>query len=234
MTTAIANKAKAAQRIIAEKWLASAAWAVLLGAASGLACVAVRLFFRMLQWVFVQQTGMLPTAAAALSPARRILIPVIGAALATVVVRMTRRSTQDLPFEEYVEAVRFNDGHIPFLSTAWRTVSSAFSVATGAAIGREGSMIQFAAAVTSWVGERAPVRPLSLKTGRLWHRSRSRGGLSGATCRGLLRHGDRSWRMGLARRRTAAAGFRIWMDLQPLDPGRRPSLSCNRKAICNP
>lgn len=162
MTTAIANKAKAAQRAIAEKWLASAAWAVLLGAASGVACVAVRIFFRTLQWVFVQQTGVLPTAAAALSSSRRILTPVIGAALATFVVWMMRRSTPGLPFEEYVEAVRFNDGRIPFLSTAWRTVSSAFSVATGAAVGREGSMIQFAATVTSWVGERTPVRQLAL------------------------------------------------------------------------
>jgi CIC family chloride channel protein len=37
-----------------------------------------------------------------------------------------------------------------------------FSVATGAAIGREGSMIQFAAAISSWVGERSPLRNLSL------------------------------------------------------------------------
>ena len=49
-----------------------------------------------------------------------------------------------------------------FSSTVWRTASSAFSVATGAAIGREGSMIQFAAAISSWVGERSPLRNLSL------------------------------------------------------------------------
>jgi CIC family chloride channel protein len=105
---------------------------------------------------------MLPIAAATLPPARDILTPIIGAALATLVVWMMRRSAPDLHFDEYVEAVRLRNGRIPLLSTVWRTASSAFSVATGAAIGREGSMIQFAAAVSSWIGERSPLRNLSL------------------------------------------------------------------------
>jgi CIC family chloride channel protein len=105
---------------------------------------------------------MLPIVAAALPPERRILTPVLGAALAALVVWMMRRWAPDLHFEEYVEAVRFRNGRIPLVSTIWRTASSAFSVATGAAIGREGSMIQFAAAISSWVGERSPLRNLSL------------------------------------------------------------------------
>jgi CIC family chloride channel protein len=161
MTTATITNVRGTERAVTS-WLASTGWAVVLGGASGLACVAVRLFFRLLQWVFVQQTGMLPIAAATLSPTRRVLTPIIGAALATLVVWMMRRSAADLHFEEYVEAVRLRNGRIPFLSTVWRTASSAFSVASGAAIGREGSMIQFAAAISSWVGERSPLRNLSL------------------------------------------------------------------------
>ena len=143
-------------------WLASAVWAVVLGAASGSACVAVRLFLRLLQWVFVQQTGMLPLAAATLPPARRILTPIVGAALATFLSWMMRKSAQDPHFEEYVEAVRLRNGKIPLPSTVWRTASSALSVATGAAIGREGSMIQFSAAICSWIGERSPLKNLTL------------------------------------------------------------------------
>jgi chloride channel protein, CIC family len=161
MTTATVTRVEATENAITV-WLTSAAWAVLLGTVSGSACVAVRLVFRLLQWIFVQQTGMLPVAAAALTPVRRILTPIIGAALATLVVWIMRRSTLDSRFEEYVEAVRLRNGRIPFLATAWRTASSAFSVATGAAIGREGSMIQFAAAITSWVGQQTPIRNLSL------------------------------------------------------------------------
>jgi CIC family chloride channel protein len=161
MTTATVTNVRSSERAVTSR-LASAGWAVVLGGASGSACVAVRLFFRLLQWVFVQQTGMLPLAAATLSPVRRVLTPIIGAAFATLVVWIMRRSAPDLHFEEYVEAVRLRNGRIPLLSTVWRTASSAFSVATGAAIGREGSMIQFAAATSSWVGERSPLRDLSL------------------------------------------------------------------------
>jgi chloride channel protein, CIC family len=161
MTTATVTEVRGIKRAVTS-WLASTAWAVVLGAASGSACVAVRLFFRLLQWIFVQQTGMLPIAAATLPPIRRVLTPIIGAALATLVVWMRRRSATDLYFEEYVEAVRLRDGRIPLPSTIWRTASSAFSVATGAAIGREGSMIQSAAAISAWVGERSPLRNLSL------------------------------------------------------------------------
>jgi len=161
MTTATVTNVKGIERVLTS-WLASTGWAVVIGAASGSACVAVRLLFRLLQRVFVQQTGMLPVAAATLPPARRILTPIIGAALATLVVWMRRRLAPNLRFEEYAEAVRLRNGRISLLSTVWRTASSAFSIATGAAIGREGSMIQFAAAISSWVGERSPVRNLSL------------------------------------------------------------------------
>src|SRR3984893_16177034 len=161
MTTATVTNVRGAERAVTS-WLASTGCAIVLGAASGSTCVAIRLFFRLLQWVFVQQTGMLPMVAAPLPPARRILTPIIGAALATLVLWMMRRWAPDLHFEEYVEAVRLRNGRISLLSTVWRTASSAFSVATGAAIGREGSMIQFAAAISSWVGERSPLRKLSL------------------------------------------------------------------------
>jgi chloride channel protein, CIC family len=74
MTTATVIHVRGTKRTV-ESFLAPGVWAVVLGAASGSACVAVRLSFRFLQWVFVQQTGMLPIAAATLPSARRILNP---------------------------------------------------------------------------------------------------------------------------------------------------------------
>ncbi|WP_213804791.1 chloride channel protein [Granulicella sp. dw_53] len=137
-------------------------WAAALGLVSGLACVAVRLTFRALQWILVHHGGTLPEAAASLSPQRRLLTPLIGGALATAVLWAAERWCKEGCLEGYVEAVRFRRGHIPFASTLWRTASSVFSVASGAAIGREGSMIQFAAAATSWVGERSSLRTIPL------------------------------------------------------------------------
>ncbi|NUQ27473.1 MAG: hypothetical protein HOQ35_03010 [Acidobacteriaceae bacterium] len=142
--------------------LGAAGWASILGVVSGLACVLVRLLMRGLQWLLTQHAGSLPAAAAALPSGRRLVTPILGALLATAITWFVKRRLRMAPFHEYVEAVRFSDGEIPFPSTFWRTLSSAFSVATGAAIGREGSMIQFAAAAASWVGKRSGVRLSSL------------------------------------------------------------------------
>jgi chloride channel protein, CIC family len=158
----IANQSEPALSKRAVDKLAAAAWALVLGLTSGLACVGIRLFFRLLQWFFTQHWSSLPASAIALSPERRLLTPVLGAACATAVLLASKRWSRAGHFEEYVEAVRFRGGRIPFASTLWRTASSAFSVATGAAIGREGSMIQFSTAVTSWVGARSPIRSVLL------------------------------------------------------------------------
>ena len=146
----------------ATRWANLTLWPVGLGLVSGLACVGVRLVFRFLQWVLVRHGGLLPQAAASLSPMHRAVVPVAGAVLATAVLAVERRWSRGTHYEGYMEAVRFEQGCIPFASTARRTASSAFSVATGAAIGREGSMIQFATAATSWVGARRHLSDLSL------------------------------------------------------------------------
>jgi chloride channel protein, CIC family len=139
-------------------------WALALGLASSLACVIVRLFFRLLQWLITGHSGLLAQAAESLPPWYRVITPAFGALAAMAVIWAARRFAKLGNFEEYVEAVRLNNGHIAFLPTLWRTISSAFSVATGAAIGREGSMIQFATAATSWLGERAALSRIPLFT----------------------------------------------------------------------
>jgi chloride channel protein, CIC family len=129
-------------------------WAAMLGLASGLACVAVRLLFRSLQWGITGHTGLLPQSAESLSPWFRVVIPAAGALGAMLVLWVARQFQMSEMFEGYVEAVRLHGGRIAFLPTFVKTLSSAFSVASGATIGREGSMIQFATATTSWLGRR--------------------------------------------------------------------------------
>ncbi len=139
-------------------------WAAALGLASSLACVVVRLFYRLLQWLVTGNSGLLSHAAEGLHPWYRVIIPALGALAAMAVMWAARRFAKSGKFAEYVEAVQLNGGRIAFLPTLWRTISSAFSVATGAAIGREGSMIQFATAATSWLGERAALSRIPLST----------------------------------------------------------------------
>ncbi len=137
------------------RWVVAA---VVLGAVSALAAALVRLGFSYLQWVFTGYTAAPPVAGAHLMRWRRALTPAVGALLASFVVFLRRRRAHGLgreprPYVEYVEAVRHKDGVVPLLPNCWRTLSAAFSIATGAAVGREGSMIQFAAAVASTCGE---------------------------------------------------------------------------------
>ncbi len=133
--------------------------AVVLGAISSLAASLLRLGFRGLGWCLTHHGTSPPVAAAALRPERRLVVPIIGALCAILVLvlrRMTagRRGREPRHYVEYVEAVRREHGHIPLVPNLWRTASAAFSVASGAAVGREGSMIQFAAAVTSRIQEK--------------------------------------------------------------------------------
>lgn len=132
--------------------------AIVLGAVSGLAASLLRLGFRGLGWCFTHNAVSPAISAASLSPVRRFLTPILGALFAILVLVLRRKNARRLGREprhyvEYVEAVRREHGHIPLVPNLWRTASAAFSVATGAAVGREGSMIQFAAAVTSWFQE---------------------------------------------------------------------------------
>jgi CIC family chloride channel protein len=133
--------------------------AIVLGVVSGLAAALLRLGFRGLAWCFTHNNISPALAAASLPPVRRFLTPILGALCAILVLVLRRKNARRLGREprhyvEYVEAVRREHGHIPLVPNLWRTLSAAFSVATGAAVGREGSMIQFAAAVTSWFQER--------------------------------------------------------------------------------
>ena len=132
--------------------------AIVMGAVSALAAAVVRLGFSHLQWVFTGSTSPPPVAGAPLATWRRVLTPAIGALLATAVISVRKRRARHLgrkprPYVDYVEAVRHQNGVVPLLPNCWRTLSAAFSIATGAAVGREGSMIQFAAATASFCGQ---------------------------------------------------------------------------------
>jgi chloride channel protein, CIC family len=134
-------------------WPKLAMEAAAIGAVSGLTVGGVRLVFRLLQWCATGHGGLLSAAADELPLWRRAATPALGGLAAMVVLTIARRVTTGLKTTEYVEAVRFEEGRISLVSSLWRTLSSACSVATGAAIGREGTMVQFAAAVVSFLGQ---------------------------------------------------------------------------------
>jgi CIC family chloride channel protein len=114
--------------------------------------------------MFTGYGGLVADAAAHLAAGRRVVTPALGGLLALGLLWAWKRWGPDQQAVEYVDAIRNGVGRIPLLATVARMGASALSVATGAAIGREGAMIQFGSAVTSaavglWEGWRGMVAP---------------------------------------------------------------------------
>jgi CIC family chloride channel protein len=136
--------------------------AIALGFVSGAASVVLRLALTGLEWLFTQHSGPLPEVAASLSLLRRAVTPALGAVCAWAILSAVSRWNRAEFFQDYVEAVRFSGGRMAFVPTLWRTISCIFSVSSGAAIGREGAIIQFSASITSWIGRRSLTNGLPL------------------------------------------------------------------------
>jgi chloride channel protein, CIC family len=137
--------------------------AAITGIGCGLVCVGLRFILWFLQWLITGHSGLLAAAASHLPLWRRASTPVLGALAATLIVKAGATFSAQKKFVDYVDAVQLHNGRISFVCTFWKTASSALSIASGAAIGREGSMIQFAAAVTSAWGGRWRPRGISLE-----------------------------------------------------------------------
>ncbi len=140
---------------------------VLLAALIGMvSALAVWLFRRMLAeleiW-FVGSGGGLVDAARALSPWRRAMTPLLGAAAAGVLLWMHQRREalrvhrHDIP-SDYIEAVNIGHGLLDVRASLVKCAASLLVVATGSAIGREGAMILLAALAASLLGRRLAPR----------------------------------------------------------------------------
>ena len=94
----------------------------------------------------------LVAAAAGLPPWARLVIPAAGASIGGLIMWAGHRWIRRPRGPEYMEAVRVGDGVLPLGPNLTRTLSSLVGVSSGITIGREGTMIQFAALVASLLG----------------------------------------------------------------------------------
>jgi H+/Cl- antiporter ClcA len=66
-----------------------------------------------------------------------------------------RRIAKGKKQSDYIEAIAVGDGRQDMKGTLLRSASSLITIASGGSIGREGAMVQLAAATGSWIGQLA-------------------------------------------------------------------------------
>ncbi len=109
-----------------------------------------------MEWFLTRHTGSLVQDAIALPVWARILVPTGGGVLAGLVLHFGRSWTS-APHIDYIDAAREGKIELNDRTNAIRTLSSLFSVGSGAAIGREGPMVQLSAWFASWLAKIFPV-----------------------------------------------------------------------------
>lgn len=84
---------------------------------------------------------------------QRIAAPAIGGVFAGLTLLLMHRFVPTKA-TEYMEAIALGDGYVPAKPSLLRSLSAVFTIGSGAAIGREGPLIQTSAVVASVIGRR--------------------------------------------------------------------------------
>jgi CIC family chloride channel protein len=128
-------------------------WAGVVGILGGLSSVLFRKALGLMTHGLTGHSGGMVEIFSSLPPWQRLITSTFGGIAAGLIIHFggklasSRKHTTD-----YMEAVVLGDGYLSFRSSMTKTLSSMFSIASGASIGREGPMVQLAALLASLVG----------------------------------------------------------------------------------
>lgn len=127
-------------------------WALIVGFAG--ACVAI-LFEHctiLVQDLLTRQPGQSQLEVfSSLDMTWRVLVPAIGGLISGLILFITYRYVPTKA-TEYMEAVALGDGYVPAKPSILKSLSAVFTIGSGAAIGREGPLVQSAALAASYIG----------------------------------------------------------------------------------
>lgn len=139
-------------------------WAALIGICGAFTGVGFRASVRLVQQALTgHSTGLVETAEL-LPWWSRIAVPTIGGACAGTVIWVGRRVLRWNRPLDYMEAVAVGNGQLGSRAALLQAASSFFTIGSGGSIGREGPLVQLAAAAASKIGQwtKAPVPRLRL------------------------------------------------------------------------
>lgn len=83
---------------------------------------------------------------------QRIVVPTVGGAAAGLILMFSARFVKQARTTDYMEAVVIGDGVLSSRQSLLKSLSSLFSISSGASIGREGPLVQLAAMFASGLG----------------------------------------------------------------------------------
>jgi len=168
MSKRLASAVLLVERLRPTDWQRTLAWAAVIGVTGALATLGFREALVRLEVLFYGTGRGLVHAAETLPWWLRLLVPAVGGALAGAVLAWAHRLHRS-PHGDYMEAVVLGRGELPVANSLLRALSSACTVVSGGAIGREGPMVQLAALTGSllagWRNMPVPRRRLLVACG---------------------------------------------------------------------
>jgi len=138
-------------------------WAAVVGFVGAVATIAFREAIAAIQFLAVGHSSSLVEMAETVPVYVRIVLPVVGGAVAGLLLQFSGRFNTHGAASDYMEAIAIGDGRIPVRQGLARSGSSLFTVASGGSIGREGSMVHLAAMCASYAGRLARFSPARLR-----------------------------------------------------------------------
>jgi CIC family chloride channel protein len=138
--------------------------ALVVGMITGIGAVAFRALIGFIHNVFFLGSFSISYDANQFTPASPwgawiILVPVIGGLIVTFLVVNFAPEARGHGVPEVLDAIYYKEGKIRPVVAAIKSLASAFSIGTGAAVGREGPIIQIGATLGSSLGQLLPMAP---------------------------------------------------------------------------
>ena len=148
--------------------------AAIVGVVTGVGALVFRVMISVIHNLFFLQTFSLTYDSSLFTPgnpwgAAVIFVPVIGGIIVTFIVSNFAPEAKGHGVPEVMDAIYYKGGAIRPVVAAVKSIASAVAIGTGAAVGREGPIIQIGSALGSTFGQ-----ILKLTSGPA-HRSRGRG-----------------------------------------------------------
>lgn len=151
------------EKVPADLWDSIYPWAIAVGICGACSSVAFRAALAYLQEILLGISGPLDEASTTLPWWGRLLMPALGGVLAGSILLFGQRWQTAGKSADFMEAIVLGNGVIRARATLVKSLSSLVTISSGGSIGREGSMVQLASMLGSFLGRFAKSSPARLR-----------------------------------------------------------------------